>query len=281
MNDNINICPECGTENEAQYPYCKNCGSHLAGEVKTEQTEQPPVAEAVPESNNTPAPNFNTGNSNGYYSATGTDYACIDGIPVEEIKMFIGKKSNEIMPKFINMEITRSKNSWLWPPAVLGFFFGPLGAAIWFFYRKMYKHAFILTVIGAVINLVNALLTFNTTDTYMDSFFSAFANGDLNEIISSIENSVSLLDTIASLISDIANVATSVITGIFGCFWYKEHCISKIKSFRAMNPDNNYYKLGLMSLGGTSGGMLALGILLNVGVESVVSFITTILTTII
>ena len=39
--------------------------------------------------------------------------------------------------------------------------------------------------------------------------------------------------------------------------------------------NNNYYRLGLMSLGGVSGGMVALGILLHLGISFVVSFITT------
>lgn len=268
MNENINICPECGTENEAQYQYCKNCGTSLQSEIKKEPEEQqPPVVTAPPEHNEQ-----NT------YS---TEYACIDGIPLEDVQVFIGKKSNEICPKFINMEITHSKNSWIWPPAILGFFFGPLGAALWFFYRKMYKHAFILAAIGAVIDLIKAVLTFNVTDTFTDAFINAFASGNFSDAISAIEGSLkdvnTISNTVATLIENLSTIATSVIVGIFGCYWYKNHCISKIKEFRTMNPDNNYYRLGLMSLGGTSGGMLALGIMLALGVDYVISFLTTIL----
>lgn len=268
MSEEKNICYECGTENEPQYLYCKNCGATLKAESKTEKQQEP---------------NTENANNSSFSCNSGSDYACIDGIPLEEVEVFIGKKANDIMPKFINMEITHSKNSWLWPPAVLGFFFGPMGAAIWFFYRKMYKHAFILAAIGAFLNIIVAFLTFNTTDAYMDSFLNAFSTGNLSEAFSVIEKVAEDKSTIgyiiATLIEDISNIGISIIVGIFGCSWYKNHCIGKIKEFRLMNPNNNYYRLGLMSLGGTSGGMVALGILLSVGVGYIIDFVTTILTT--
>ena len=66
---------------------------------------------------------------------------------------------------------------------------------------------------------------------------------------------------------------TCVIVGLFSCSWYKNHCITKIKEFRMMNPNNNFYRLGLMSLGGTSGGMVFLGITILIGISLVVSVI--------
>lgn len=270
MSDNINICPECGTENEEQYIYCKNCGTTLK-----ESKPEPTLKEDI----NT---NQADDSASGCYSSPNNDYSCIDGIPYEDIQLFIGTKSNNIMPKFINMEISHSKNSWCWPPAVLAFFFGPFGAALWFFYRKMYKHAFILTAIGAVLSLITSLLTINTTSTYAQAIIKAFTDGNMSDIMPPIEGlAPSVFDTIASAIENIVNIATSVIVGIFSAYWYKNHCVAKIKEFRAMNPDNNYYKLGLMYLGKTSGGMLALGILLALGIGYIVTFITTIISTII
>ncbi len=275
---NMNICPECGTENEEQYKYCKNCGTTLiadnAPKAENECVSQPDITEiGNPDTASRPE------EAGVYIAKANPDYSCIDGIPHEDIKIFIGKKANEIMPKFINMEITGSKNSWCWPPAILGFFLGPLGAAIWFFYRKMYKPAFIFTAIGAIISLITAILTLNTTNVYTDTIISAFTSGNFSDIMSQIENlSPTVLDTVASVIEDISTIATSIITGLFSCYWYKNHCISKIKGFRNMNPDNNYYKLGLMSLGGTSGGMLALGIAMFFGVDYIITFVTTLIT---
>lgn len=273
---NLNICPECGTENEAEYKYCKNCGTALYADIK-QKTEDIPTSQAnVTENTDNSVPQ---GESGVYIASPDTNYACMDGIPHEDIKMFIGKKSNEIMPKFINMEITGSKTSWCWPVAILGFFFGPMGAAIWFFYRKMYKLAFIFTAIGATLSLITALLTLNTTNAYTDAILSAFTSGNISDLMPPIENiAPTILDTIASAIENISTVVTAVFAGIFGHYWYKNHCISKIKGFRNMNPDNNYYRLGLMSLGGTSGGMLALGIALWIGVSYFITFVTTLIT---
>ena len=266
MDNNLNICPECGTANEAEYLYCKNCGTKLSEKAKKE-SHAASQEEYTSQSN--------------YSSYVNSDFVCIDGIPVEELKIYIGKKSNEIMPKIINMDITHSKVSWLWPPAILGFFFGPLGAALWFFYRKMYKHAFILSGIGFIINLIISILTFDTTNASIDIFINAFSSGNFTDAISEIINNTnSLLNSVANSVENISTVVISVIVGIFGCGWYKNHCIYKIKSFREMNPDNNYYKLGLMSLGGTSGGMLALGILLAFASSYVITLITTIFATI-
>lgn len=266
------VCYECGTENEPQYPYCKNCGATLIEEKKTDNSQEH-------KEENT---NNNSADNGGFSCEPQSDYACIDGIPLEEIQVFIGKKSNDIMPKFINMEITHSKNSWLWPPAILGFLMGPMGAAIWFFYRKMYKYAFILAGIGAVVSLITAFLTFDSTNVYMDSLFKAFSTGNMNEMLSVLEGAANdgntILNVIATTINNVIDIATSVIVGIFACNLYKNHCIGKIKEFRSMNPNNNYYRLGLMSLGGTSGGMVALGLLLLFGVDCIIEFLTVVLT---
>ena len=254
------ICSECGTENESKYLYCKNCGAVIKKDNKNEgQTDN----------------TYYGGNANYNYNAGAQQngYACIDGIPIEEVQMFIGKKANDIIPKFINMEITHSKNSWLWPPAVLAFLMGPMGAALWFFYRKMYKPAFVFVGISAIISLITSLLTFEAINDYSNSLFLLFSSGefDTTDIITSYQNSIGV--KISSSIENISNLLTCVIVGLFSCSWYKNHCITKIKEFRMMNPNNNYYRLGLMSLGGTSGGMVFLGITILIGISLVVSVI--------
>lgn len=39
------ICPDCGTENEKEYIYCKNCGTPLKSEPSAE--EKPQAAQFV------------------------------------------------------------------------------------------------------------------------------------------------------------------------------------------------------------------------------------------
>lgn len=256
-----NICRECGTENEPEYVYCKNCGALL---------------KRGSEPNESDASHLNT-----HYSPVGTGAVhapyvadSIDGIPREELSAFIGQKAFKIMPKLSKMEITRSKVSWCWPAAVLGFLFGPVGAALWFFWRKMHKPAILLAALGAVITLATTFMTLGTSTVDVNNLFSSFAQGDLNGIINSVESEETILSMLASLLDETASLGTGILCGLFGWHIYKNHCTAKIREFRALQTDGRYYSLGLAAIGGTSGGMLTVGILIMLGINYLSSFIT-------
>jgi len=297
---NKNICPECSTENEQEYIYCKNCGSPLEQSPEdtkeaTETTESAPEPVYQPPQQNNNAdytqPDSNTRytqqtQNNGYSqyanapfgNSGGVDF--IDGIPKEEISLFIGRKVFEIMPKFNKMELTQSKFSWCWPAAILGFLMGPLGSALWFFYRKMYKPAVILSVIGAILTIITSLFTIGTTSDTIDTIFDAFSTGDFEQAIETFESldpETTALDTIAGLIDDVSCIATGIICGLLGFYIYKNHCVNKILAYRSVQLNPGYYRLGLPAIGGVSGGMLAIGIAIMVGAEYIASFITTII----
>ena len=185
-----------------------------------------------------------------------------------------------IMPKFIKMEITNSKTSWCWPAALLGFFLGPMGAALWFYYRKMYKPAALLTVIGAVINIVTAALTFNSGSVDFTALYRSILAGDAQSIISafkSLSDSSTVLDLIATAISNAADLVTCILTGLYGYYLYKEHCIKSINRFRMSIPDRRYYTMGLASVGGVSGGMLAVGIICMIVVSNLITVLTSVI----
>lgn len=249
-------CPECGTVNEAEYVYCKNCGAALC-----ENSQQ--------QSRN--------GNSEAKNGNPHFEYAVdsINGIPREEVAAFIGQKAFKILPKLSKMEITRSRASWCWPAAILGFIFGPIGSALWFFYRKMYKPAFLLTAIGALLTFATTLMTLNTATVDIDSLFSSFSQGNINGIIDSVAVEETVLSTLASIIDDAATLGSGILCGLFGYYIYKKHCISKICKFRGLQTDSRYYTLGLAAVGGTSGGMLAVGIVIMLAVSYASGFIST------
>ncbi len=252
-----NYCKDCGTENEPEYKYCKNCGGKLYDENEEANTES--------SSNAT------------YVSPEKIIVDTIDGVPSEEMSIFIGKKASDIMPKFSKMAITNSKISWCWPAALLGIFLGPIGSALWFFYRKMYKPAVILTVIGGLFTIINGILTFNTTSSAFNLFAEAFANGKFDEAINSLANadlSSTVFDMLASAISDISSFLSFLLCGLFGYNIYKNHCVSKINAYKTYQGDQRYYRLGLASIGGVSGGMLAVGIIIMVTLENITSIIT-------
>lgn len=306
------ICSECGTENESDYIYCKNCGTLLtsptkpaepenkqpehefiaetapapktapefasqAAEPKAEQSSFRPAPEAAEPAFSPAPPVYNTENGNTGYAQSGAPSP--DGIPQEEIALFIGKKAAVIMPKFIKMEITNSKTSWCWPAALLGFFFGSMGAALWFYYRKMYKPAALLTVIGAVINIVTAALTFNSGSVDFTALYRSILAGDAQSIINAFKtlgDSSTVLDFIATAISNAADLATCILTGLYGYYLYKEHCIKSINRFRMSIPDRRYYTMGLASVGGVSGGMLAVGIICMIVVSNLITVLTSV-----
>lgn len=250
------FCSECGTENEKDYAYCKNCGALL----NRPQPEAAPEAEPVTPAS--PVPEV-TGAGNGFTPPDTAPGVSPDGIPQEEIALFVGKKSVAIMPKLIRMEITGSKTSWCWPPAILGFFFGPMGAALWFFYRKMYKKAALLAGIGAIITLITSLMTIGSASVDYDSVFEAFLSGDTQsfaDALSSIGTTAGVLDILAEVINNLADLLTCIFTGLFGYYAYKEHCVHTIRAYRQSIGDSRYYTMGLAAIGGVSGGMLAVGI---------------------
>ena len=257
---NYNICPRCGTENESEYTYCKNCGTLLSTVKETENgtytnqnysTPQPPV--------------------NGFQ---------FGDITTEEMTLFIGKKSHNILPKFAKMEITNSKISWCWPVAILSLFFGALGASLWFFYRKMYKHAALLAVIGAVISILTTVLTGSVTPDLTEMFADVLESGDISAILNAFNNippSKAIIYTVSTLISDLSDIIVFILCGLFGYNIYKNHCIEKIKNYKMYQSNSPYYKLGLSSIGGVSGGMLALGFVIMFVTSNLSSLLTTLL----
>lgn len=293
------ICSECGVANENEYVYCKNCGAPL---VKKQPEPEPEFIgneadntnggqagfaqspeQGAPFGGYTPPP-YEAQGYGGQYSPynTYTAYA-IDGIPAEDVAFFVGKKSAEIMPKFMKMEITHSKVSWCWPAAILGFIFGPFGAALWFFYRKMYKIALILLAAGTVLTFTTTALTYDTNSESISSIFESITEGNTEDLLDAIENAGSgrtALDLLASGLEDLASLATCVLCGLFGFYAYKNHCVKSIKGFLQNGIDQRYYRMGLASLGGVSGGMLAVGIITMFVVQNIASVATVILSAI-
>ncbi len=189
------------------------------------------------------------------YTPYGSVIDSIDGIPTEDISAFIGKKAGKYVKKFSDMQVSGSKVSWNWAAAALSFFLGPLGAAVWFFYRKMYKWGFIaaavtLVLFSAVLVSYNAGLPGN----------NARESGILAEddTIIPAENDEFVLYDAASSMYSFFSTAVTILTGLFATKLYKKFVVKSIKRYMALNPDPRYYKIGLSIAGGTSGGAVAL-----------------------
>ena len=178
------------------------------------------------------------------------------------------------MPKFTSMEFSGSKVSWCWPAALLGFFFGPMGAAIWFLYRKMYKIGALLLVLGAALTFFLAALSYNPSAVETDDLFDAFTSGDVDLLDDLLIGEETVLSRVADLIDMATGVACCILSGIFGFYAYKEHCVKAIRNYRMTGIDPRYYRIGLASVGGVSGGMVAVGIVCIIVASNISTLIT-------
>lgn len=285
MDKEMIICSNCGTENEDKYDYCKNCGTKLQKE--SSETANSSFNENIPHEENTSYENqehsqsdYTKQNYSQYYQQTtpdGNTYVeTINGIPYGEVSVFVGTKAPKYMNTFAKMEITGAKTSWHWPTAVLSFFMGPLGAALWFFYRKMYKPAVILSIIGVIITAVSALII-GPVASSADVIDIILNISQPENLDAEVLKEATLRGEIANLITGFVSLASLLICGLLTHNWYKEHIHNTILKYRSSNVDMRYYQMGLMSIGGTSGGMLALGIAIMLFAENITSIVFAVL----
>ena len=250
---NNNICPECKTENEPGYGYCKNCGTPLFA-------------------NNT-ASGQNSGG--GFYAPDENGGKAqpqpelIDGNTIEEVITFVGKNPQKIVPKFVKLQATASKTGWCWPPFILGFLFGPVGTAIWFLYRKMYSFAALFGAIGIAANYILRVLNYfwqigTVNADPINNYFEGLAGGvfDYEGFISALTDSKAILSYFVNSAYSALGIACGVVAGVFGIYLYKRHAAKVIGYVKATVTDVNYTKIAISSKGGTSVGAVIVGIIL-------------------
>lgn len=234
------ICPFCKTVNEDEYVYCKNCGNLLESRENTQDSNV----------NYTTFRSFENENT----------LPVIDGVPTEDIAAFVGVKAPVFLRKFVKSEIVGSKTDWNWPVAVLSFFMGPCGAALWFLYRKMYKTGLLLLILGLPILFGPTVINYYSGN--LSSFLVETASSNISAGVNSL-----LLFTFQGI-----KLLSAIVLSLFADSWYKSFAVEKIKVFHA-SADARYYRFGLSAIGGTSGGALALGIIFIFAVSFLLSFL--------
>jgi hypothetical protein len=291
------ICENCKTENEPEYEFCKNCGIPLNRQEYSRNTQDstPAYDNSAANGNSAQAQADNTrvgqqGNASaaqaygnhsgaaGFMSVWGAyGNMNFDGVSGEEMAAFVGKKANDILPKFFKMQLKNSKVSWCWPAAILGFIFGPLGSGLWFLYRKMYKIGIIFLAIGVVISIApDIMANYGNTETANNKQYENYVETDgsfkdIFNILGSAQEDKDFLDYCAETIDYISSILAGVVAGMYGFYYYKKHCIEQITSFRAYQADSRFYSIGLASLGGVSGGALTGGIFVVIMIIAAIS----------
>lgn len=255
----MKFCSRCKTENSDDYKFCKQCGMPLDNQYSAGYH-----------------------NPNGY-QYTGPIVDDFDGIPADETTAFVGKNSHKILPKFTKMQITNSKISWCWPAAILGFFFGFFGLAIWLLYRKMRKHALICAAIGTVLCIIQTVITYGSNVELLEAFRHTISQSinnpaNIEGIINQFENffnqykSLPMVN-ISSFIAELEAYIAAILGGIFGLHYYKTFALDKIIRYKANANLGEHYMYGLGLLGGTSSGGAVLAVLVMMAIESAVETI--------
>lgn len=245
-----NICPECKTENEPEYQYCKNCGTPLVNDSKSL--------------------NVDTFGNNAKDNSFEGGYVTIDGNSIEETATFIGKNASKYVPEFIRIEQSGSKVRWCWAPFILGFFLGPIGPAIWFLYRKMFSFAAIFGAVGVALSYISYVFNnilgvgaslSESLEGYLKDFI-ATGTFNYNGFLSIILNRSNQLYFAFDSFNSSVGIASAVLAGIFGIYLYKRHTAKSIMNLKSRVSDSSYLKLALSSKGGTSVGAVILGLII-------------------
>ncbi len=268
MEEKNTFCRDCGTENEPQYVYCKNCGTPLKAAPKNEGYTEDFYKNGEP---------FDRGQS----------FVDEDGIATEELMAFIGRKAPAFMRRFEMMRQKGNSLSWCWPTAILGLLFGPLGSALWFFYRKLYKAAWMLVAIGTISIVITTALfmanfpvdisqVFNEAVSVMQTVPEEEQFETLRQIFAPVyEAAFNYQNKTADALNEIIALTTTILSSLLAYGIYKKRAVSVIYKYRRNNIDSRYYHLGLSTMGGTSGGMVALGLVLMAFLPSIVSLVIT------
>lgn len=271
------ICPTCGTANEHDYTYCKNCGAALpeSKPIATNTAAEENGEEIVCRSCNTVnSAKFNFCRRCGasLHGDEAVSNETIDGVPVSDLKAFVGPNGDRIVGKW------QRGFTFCWPVAILTALFGAAGAAFWFLYRRMYKIGIILLAVALLSTVIAGALIIppladvreelSSNEALMSAVTEYMQTGDYaryaNQLASIINRSpelffiMSRFQTISNAFT-LAEIVFLLVIGFFALNLYKNFAVKKLRQFA-----NKPTALELSLSGGTSGGSLAVGILVYV-----------------
>jgi hypothetical protein len=252
-------CPACGTFNEAENRFCKNCGAPLAPDARRSAG---PAASARPQDgqsdrspggfdysalyrNNTYIPRAETpfGSEASVMGANET----IDGIPASDWAAYIGQSSQVYLLLFKQMELLHRRISFSFSAML----FGPL----YFFYRKAWKAAAVFSALTLVSYIPTVLYMMQLTE-------SPLVAGLAASVVTGLLSAAYVM-----------HFALMMLRGLYGFYLYKRSAESRIQRIRAEYPQDGQRAAVLRAQGGTSFGAVCLAALAIVGFYVIVELL--------
>ena len=209
-------CAHCGTDNDADSTYCKNCGAgmnsdfggyHQAGEGHFGAGRFNDFDFGSADDIRRHAFSYNFSLYGGVDPA-----ADIGGASAEDLAVFIGDNSQSFIPRLHFMNRQRAKVSWNWP----AFIFGP----IYYLYRKMYLFALIAVLISVVFSIPSFMAVISATQAALESGNVASLPNILEDILATREPLLSICSLLSSMLKSVL--------ALFFNYFYGKKAVKKI-----------------------------------------------------
>lgn len=250
-----NICHFCGYQNTPESKICINCRAPLS-----EGNTAPPGPQPSSYNRNSFAGGTNV---HAYmadpYGGVRPDQT-IEDIPAQDIVAFLGDNSAYYLPRFNNMDKTKSNVNPNWAAFFLN--------SYWLLYRRLIKPFFIFYAIITILNIPNIILNIDFLIGVFKDFSYYLANGVINPAFMPAPNPLEQYTDILWY----ATFAVRLLLMFFGNKIYMNHVLKKIRKIRTQYKDDYDYHQALM----THGGVRLSYPLIFIGISVAVSFIFTV-----
>lgn len=241
-------CPSCGLKNPQDHMFCAGCGTRLG----------------APESG------FHAA-SQAYTTAFGgvSPNETIAGVSARDLALYVGSSSQYFLPRF--REIDRGAAVSINFPAILNF--------VYFFYRKMYKPAFILLALYLLLQIPSMVYAYEFVGYFAQHINEFMTTMDWNVLMSFTPTRFPWAITLMNLSSYVV-FTTSILLMFFSNKIYLQCAVKdirKIKEKCAVSETFNegLYTEALARRGNTAFGIAIFVVLALMILSFVVSFLMT------
>ncbi len=231
--ENNKRCSRCGTDNEQEFAYCKNCGALLE---KRETTQ-----------NNT---HYTPISYHNQQVDSMVDYSEIEpeieGVDTKKVQAYVGTKNcDRIMQRFITAFRTGKRvTGFNWVVFITGTLLVFPFVSAWFFYRKMYKVGAIICALSIALTVAVTAVNFADNTERMRKEYNEIKSYSTEELLQQ-ETEITTPISKAEMVVAIIQFAVAVFLAISAWNIYYKQSLLRIRKLEEANlPNNNqFYQL--------------------------------------